>query len=128
VAGDKDRKWSRDEMDTLHKALLRFPAGTQERWDKIAGERECVRVCASVCECVRVCARAGTQERWDEIAVASGSECVRGCARVCEGVRVCARVCTCVRVCAIEYMCVQVCASVCGVLRGSACQSKRALL
>lgn len=34
---DKDRKWSRDETDTLHKALLRFPAGTQERWDKIAG-------------------------------------------------------------------------------------------
>ena len=24
---DKDRKWSRDEMDTLHKALLRHPAG-----------------------------------------------------------------------------------------------------
>ena len=34
---DKDRKWSRDETDTLHKALLRYPAGTQERWDKIAG-------------------------------------------------------------------------------------------
>lgn len=51
---DKDRKWSRDEMDTLHKALLRFPAGTQQRWDKIAdfmttrSAAECQRKCAEM--------------------------------------------------------------------------------
>jgi hypothetical protein len=43
---DKDRKWSRDETDTLHKALLRYPAGTQERWDKIAGACARRSVCA----------------------------------------------------------------------------------
>lgn len=52
--GDKDRKWSRDEMDTLHKALLRYPAGTQQRWDKIAefvttrSAAECQRKCAEM--------------------------------------------------------------------------------
>jgi len=51
---DKDRKWSRDEMDTLHKALLRFPAGTLERWDKISeymptrSAAECQRKCAEM--------------------------------------------------------------------------------
>lgn len=51
---DKDRKWSRDETDMLHKALLRYPAGTQERWDRIAeymttrSAAECQRKCAEM--------------------------------------------------------------------------------
>eukprot|EP00960_Hanusia_phi_P072951 767910-Hanusia_phi.AAC.5 len=28
--GTKDRKWSREEMDQLHKALIRYPAGTSD--------------------------------------------------------------------------------------------------
>jgi hypothetical protein len=51
---DKDRKWSRDEMDTLHKALIRYPAGSGDRWDKIAdfvttrSAAECQRKCAEM--------------------------------------------------------------------------------
>mmetsp|Transcript_62391 Transcript_62391/g.146605 ORF Transcript_62391/g.146605 Transcript_62391/m.146605 type:complete len:502 (+) Transcript_62391:3-1508(+) len=51
---EKDRKWSRDEMDQLHKALLKFPAGTQQRWEKIAGhvgsrsDAECQRKCGEL--------------------------------------------------------------------------------
>ncbi|EKX43149.1 hypothetical protein GUITHDRAFT_73325 [Guillardia theta CCMP2712] len=49
--GSKERKWSREEMDLLHKALIRYPAGTSERWTKIAqsigtrSDAECQRKC-----------------------------------------------------------------------------------
>lgn len=49
---DKDRKWSRDEVDALHKALVKYPSGTQERWDKIAA----FIVSRSAAECQRKCA------------------------------------------------------------------------
>jgi len=48
---EKVRKWSRDEVNQLHKALIKFPAGTSQRWDKIAefmvtrSSEECQRKC-----------------------------------------------------------------------------------
>jgi len=59
--GNTYRKWSRDETDTLHKALLRYPAGTQERWERIAefmttrSAAECQRKCAEMKVDARVC-------------------------------------------------------------------------
>lgn len=51
---EKDRKWSRDEVNQLNKALIKYPSGTQERWDKIADfivsrtAQECQRKCAEL--------------------------------------------------------------------------------